>query len=78
LHVATPPFHDSAVTIGFQIRCEPGSTTGSVAGFPSSQTRQAPGRSFISSTASRWLSPTCTFCVSGRKTGSRPGRVISA
>ena len=78
LHVATPPFHDSAVAMGFQIRCEPASTIGSVAGLPSSQTRQTPGRRFISSTASRWLSPTCTFCTRGRKTGSPPGRVISA
>jgi hypothetical protein len=78
LHVATPPFQDSAVAIGFQSRCDPSSTIGSVAGFPSTQTRQTPGRRFISSTASRWRSPTWTFWSSGTKTGSRPARTISA
>ena len=42
LHVATPPFHDSAVASGCQRRCDPGRTTGSVTGRPSSQTRQVP------------------------------------
>ena len=42
LQVAAPPFHDSAVAIGFQSLCEPASTIGSVAGLPSSHTARHP------------------------------------
>ena len=78
LQTGRPPFHDSPVAIGRQRFVEFSSSTGSVAGFPSSHTRHQFGLPDISRTATLWLSPTWTSWTSGTKTGSCPPRVISA